>query len=133
MYVKPAFSVASHLDSDIIIMDEVLSVGDMAFQKKCLNKMRESVTAEGKTILYVSHNMNTIRELCCGCIVLDKGHLVFDGDFEEAISMYMGDLDISAAYVDIDYMERPNEHYGKVVRLTSVRVTEIDSGMIRAG
>ena len=133
MYVKLAFSVASHLDSDIIIMDEVLAVGDMAFQKKCLNKMRESVTAEGKTVLYVSHNMNTIRELCSRCIVLDRGHLVFDGDVEDAISMYMGDKDISAAHVDIDAMERPNEHYGNVVRLTAMRVTDSDSWTIRTG
>lgn len=133
MYVKLAFSVASHLDSDIIIMDEVLAVGDMAFQKKCLNKMRESVTAEGKTVLYVSHNMNTIRELCSRCIVLDRGHLIYDGNVEDAIALYMGDKDISAAHVDIDAMERPNEHYGTVVRMTAMRVTDSDSWTIRTG
>ena len=63
MYVKLAFSVAAHLDSEIMIMDEVLAVGDMAFQKKCLNKMRDVARQEGRTILYVSHNMNTIRQL----------------------------------------------------------------------
>lgn len=133
MYVKLAFSVASHLDSDIIIMDEVLAVGDMAFQKKCLNKMRESVTAEGKTVLYVSHNMNTIRELCSRCIVLDRGRLVFDGDVEEAISMYMGDKDISGAIINVDAMERPNEHFGQVVRLTELKVIDADSWVIRTG
>ena len=89
MYVKLAFSVAAHLDSEIMIMDEVLAVGDMAFQKKCLTKMREAANQEGRTVLYVSHNMNTIRQLCDRCIVLDKGKVVFDGDVEEAIDVYM--------------------------------------------
>ncbi len=89
MYVKLAFSVAAHLDSEIMIMDEVLAVGDMAFQKKCLNKMNEAANQEGRTVLYVSHNMNTIRQLCDRCIVLDKGKVVFDGDTEAAIEVYM--------------------------------------------
>ena len=133
MYVKLAFSVASHLDSDIIVMDEVLAVGDMAFQKKCLKKMHESVTAEGKTVLYVSHNMNTIRDLCSRCVVLDRGHLVFDGDVEEAISMYMGDKDISGAIINVDTMERPNKHFGQVVRLTELKITDADSWVVRTG
>ena len=90
MYVKLAFSVAAHLDSEIMIMDEVLAVGDMAFQQKCLDKMRDAATVEGKTVLYVSHNMNTIRKLCDRCIVLDKGRIIFDGDVEKAIAIYMG-------------------------------------------
>lgn len=89
MFVKLAFSVAAHLDSEIMIMDEVLAVGDMAFQKKCLDKMREAAKKEGRTVLYVSHNMNTIRRLCDRCIVLDKGRIVFDGDVEDAIEIYM--------------------------------------------
>ena len=64
MYVKLAFSVAAHLDSEIMIMDEVLAVGDMEFQKKCLNKLCDAAQKEGRTVLYVSHNMNTIRQLC---------------------------------------------------------------------
>ncbi len=90
MYVKLAFSVAAHLDSEIMIMDEVLAVGDMKFQEKCLGKMDDAATNNGKTILYVSHNMNTIRQLCSRVIVLHKGKIVFDGDTEEAISIYMG-------------------------------------------
>lgn len=89
MYVKLAFSVAAHLDSEIMIMDEVLAVGDMAFQKKCLNKMSEVSKNEGRTILYVSHNMNTIRQLCDRVVVLDHGKVVFDGDVEEGISIYL--------------------------------------------
>ena len=91
MFVKLAFSVAAHLDSEIMIMDEVLAVGDMAFQKKCLTKMREAAKQEGRTVLYVSHNMNTIRQLCDRCIVLDKGTVVFEGDVEKAIEVYMND------------------------------------------
>lgn len=90
MYVKLAFSVAAHLDSEIMIMDEVLAVGDMAFQQKCLSKMSEASRTDGKTVLYVSHNMNTIRQLCTRCIVLDKGKIVFDGDVDEAIGIYLG-------------------------------------------
>lgn len=90
MFVKLAFSVAAHLDSEIMIMDEVLAVGDMAFQKKCLDKMRDAAKQEGRTVLYVSHNMNTIRTLCDRCIVLDKGKVVFQGDVEKAISIYTG-------------------------------------------
>ena len=88
MYVKLAFSVAAHLDSEIMIMDEVLAVGDMEFQKKCLGKMNDVSNAYGRTILYVSHNMNTIRQLCTRCIVLDRGKLIFDGGVEEAIARY---------------------------------------------
>ena len=89
MFVKLAFSVAAHLNSPIIIMDEVLAVGDMAFQEKCLAKMREAASEDGRTVLYVSHNMNTIRNLCDRCIVLEKGRLIHDGDVEEGISAYM--------------------------------------------
>ena len=90
MYVKLAFSVAAHLDSEIMIMDEVLAVGDMKFQQKCLTKMRDAATTEGKTVLYVSHNMNTIRQLCDRCVVLSEGKIIYDGDVEEAISIYLG-------------------------------------------
>ena len=89
MKVKLGFSVSAHLDSEIIIMDEVLAVGDMAFQKKCLEKMREAANKEGRTVLYVSHNMNTIRTLCDRCIVLDQGRIIYDGDVEEAIGIYL--------------------------------------------
>ncbi len=88
MFVKLAFSVAAHLDSEIMIMDEVLAVGDVNFQQKCLKKMRDVAQLEGRTVLYVSHNMSTIRQLCDRCIVLDKGKCIFDGDVEGAIEVY---------------------------------------------
>ena len=81
MYVKLAFAVAAHLDSEIMVMDEVLAVGDMKFQQKCLGKMGDAANSEGRTVLYVSHNMNTIRQL-------DHGKLIFDGDVEKAIDIY---------------------------------------------
>ncbi len=89
MYVKLAFAVAAHLDSEIMIMDEVLAVGDMAFQQKCLDKMSDVSETEGKTILYVSHNMTTIRKLCDRCIVIDEGKIIFDGDVDRAIEIYL--------------------------------------------
>ena len=106
MYVKLAFSVAAHLDSEIMIMDEVLAVGDMAFQKKCLDKMNEVSRTEGRTILYVSHNMNTIRQLCERCIILDHGKVIFNGDVEEAISIYLGINDLSGNSIDLSAVER---------------------------
>lgn len=89
MYVKLAFAVAAHLDSEIMVMDEVLAVGDMKFQQKCLGKMGDAANNDGRTVLYVSHNMNTIRQLCSRCIVLDHGKIIFDGETEEAIGVYM--------------------------------------------
>jgi len=95
MYVKLAFAVAAHLDSEIMIMDEVLAVGDMAFQTKCLDKMSDVSKKDGRTILYISHNMTTIRQLCERCIVLDHGTVIFDGDVEQAIAIYQNKGKIS--------------------------------------
>lgn len=106
MYVKLAFSVAAHLDSEILIMDEVLAVGDMKFQQKCLKKMQEVAENEGRTILYVSHNMNTIRQLCDRCIVLKKGKAIFDGEVENAIQKYLGIENKGILYNDCKNTER---------------------------
>ena len=89
MKVKLAFAVASHLDSEIMIMDEVLAVGDVNFQNKCIERMKKVATEEGRTILYVSHNMATVKSLCNRCIVLSKGQVIFEGNTEEAIAIYM--------------------------------------------
>lgn len=107
MYVKLAFSVAAHLDSEIMIMDEVLAVGDMAFQKKCLDKMRSAAKEQGRTVLYVSHNMSTIRRLCDRCIVLNKGKIVFNGEVEEAIAVYLGGGEsIDLTHIDCSKTQR---------------------------
>lgn len=106
MYVKLAFSVAAHLDSEVMIMDEVLAVGDVAFQNKCIKKMRE-VADSGRTVLYVSHNMSTIRSLCDRCIVLSAGKVIFEGEVEDAISHYVTkDFDLSN-FIDLDSSKRP--------------------------
>ena len=110
MYVKLAFSVAAHLDLEILIMDEVLAVGDMAFQKKCIKKMSEVAENEGRTVLYVSHNMNTIRQLCDRCIVLDHGTIIYDGNVEEAIAIYMNTSNLLKDCYDYTNIKRsPNE------------------------
>lgn len=117
MYVKLAFSVAAHLDSEIMIMDEVLAVGDMAFQKKYLDKMRDAANKQGRTVLYVSHNMNTIRQLCDRCIVLDKGKIVFDGDVEEAIEVYIGESSSTSS----QYLYSAQDHTDKGSKSLTVK------------
>lgn len=90
MLVKLAFSVAAHLDGEILLMDEVLAVGDLRFRQKSTEKMRRAAKEEGRTVLCVSHNMETMRELCNRCVVMDGGKKIFDGDTEEAIALYSG-------------------------------------------
>jgi lipopolysaccharide transport system ATP-binding protein len=88
MYVRLAFAVAAHLEPEILIVDEVLAVGDIQFQKKCLGKM-EDVGREGRTILFVSHNMATVKQLCTRAITLSSGQLIDDGAPSAVISRYM--------------------------------------------
>ena len=88
MYVRLAFSVAAHLDPEILVVDEVLAVGDMAFQKKCLGKMSE-VRQGGRTVLFVSHNMAAVENLCRRGIVLTEGRLTFDGTAKDAVDFYL--------------------------------------------
>jgi lipopolysaccharide transport system ATP-binding protein len=87
MYVRLAFSVAAHLEPDVLILDEVLSVGDAAFQKKSLAKIM-SIMESGATVLYVSHSMDTVRKICNRGILLEKGKIVFYGDAEELVDQY---------------------------------------------
>lgn len=91
MYVRLAFAVAAHLDSDILIADEVLAVGDMDFQKKALGKMDQLSKGEERTVLFVSHNMEAVQSLCNKGIVLDKGKLVFNSDISAAANFYIGE------------------------------------------
>ena len=89
MYLRLAFAVAAHLNTEILIADEVLAVGDIAFQRKCLRKMSE-VARQGRTVLFVSHNMAAVADLCTRGIVLDAGRLIFDGSAKQAIQLYIG-------------------------------------------
>lgn len=132
MYVKLAFSVAAHLDSEIMIMDEVLAVGDMAFQKKCLDKMRDAANKQGRTVLYVSHNMNTIRQLCDRCIVLDKGKVVFEGDVEEAIGVYMKSNDDLSTSYDYSNTSRYQGH-GEKIRLLGLDIINRNDNKVIKG
>ena len=87
MRVKLAFAVAVHLTGEILIMDEVLAVSDAAFRRKCIAKLKEAAQA-GRTVLYVSHNMDSVRELCERCIYLEHGEIAYDGEPETAIRLY---------------------------------------------
>jgi len=91
MYVRLAFAVAAHLDPEILVVDEVLAVGDLTFQKKCLGKMSE-VSRGGRTVLFVSHNMAAIENLCTRAVVLHQGELQFDGSSKEAIQYYLNSV-----------------------------------------
>lgn len=106
MYVKLAFSVAAHLDSEILLMDEVLAVGDMKFQHKCINRMINLVKNEGRTVLYVSHNMNTVRMLCNRCVVLKEGKVIYTGDVESSIQKYMDHYVKKEQSVDLSVIKR---------------------------
>ncbi len=129
MYVKLAFAVAAHLDSDILVMDEVLAVGDMKFQQKCLGKMDDVSKSEGKTVLYVSHNMNTIRQLCSRCIVMDHGKVIFDGDTESAICVYLGNSQTSQLVNNCDHI--PREPIGDgAVHMRSIELLDLTEPII---
>lgn len=110
MYVRLAFSVAAHLEPDIMLVDEVLAVGDVEFQRKCLGRMGE-VARGGRTILFVSHNMSAIRSLCDRAVVLDAGRLVFDGDVDKALDHYLGFTTTSEARVDGERLEKCANHW----------------------
>jgi homopolymeric O-antigen transport system ATP-binding protein len=88
MYLRLAFAVAAHLDPEILLVDEVLAVGDVAFQKKCLGKMTEVATA-GRTVLFVSHNLGVVTNLCSRGILLDHGHVIADGGARETVTRYI--------------------------------------------
>jgi lipopolysaccharide transport system ATP-binding protein len=96
MYVRLAFAVAAHLEPDILIVDEVLAVGDVAFQRKCLGKM-EDVASEGRTVLFVSHTMPAVKSLCTRALLLDGGRLVIDGDPDTVIAAYLRSDEIPRA------------------------------------
>ena len=126
MFVKLAFSVAAHLDAEIMLMDEVLAVGDMAFQNKCINKMKE-VANSGRTIIYVSHNMATIRALCNRCVVLNKGEVEFVGNVEEGIAKYLGEEENENKVIyNLDKYPRPSNNHGVKVRFTEFSFLNVE-------
>lgn len=113
MRVRLGFAVAAHLDPEILIVDEVLAVGDLAFQNKCLGKMKE-VTTEGRTVLFVSHNMPAVQHLCDACLMLDKGRVVAHGDTEQVIKRYIdNNQQASSDTVRADLTQAQREGNGK--------------------
>jgi len=136
MYVRLAFAVAAHLEPEILIVDEVLAVGDVAFQKKCLGKMQEVSRGKGRTILFVSHNMAAIQSLTNRVIVLAEGAVAFDGDTRSGVAAYhdgLGMGDVGATVFDVrnqkrrDALEREVE-FQQVELLDSANLNYIEMG-----
>lgn len=124
MYVRLAFSVAAHIDPDILIVDEVLAVGDAEFQRKCLGKMEEVTREEGRTILFVSHNMSAIQNLCKNTILLEKGQVKKFGPTHEVIDYYLNKSEQGVAVSTFSF--HPNrEDLG--AHITKVSILREDS------
>ena len=133
MFVKLAFAVAAHITSEILIMDEVLAVADAAFQKKCLARLRACAQEEGRTVLYVSHNMSTIRALCSRCIVLEKGKILFDGDTDEAVRLYL-ERALGSDPVNVELSRMPRSARSTVaVRMEQLVLEEKQSAVYSTG
>lgn len=122
MYMRLAFSVAAHLDPDILVIDEVLSVGDAQFQKKCLGKVQD-VAHAGRTVLFVSHNMAAIENLCRRGVVLENGKVVFSGNQSDAIARY---LESANQNISIDMNERTDRIGSGEVRVTSIEIKDLN-------
>ena len=117
MYVRLAFAVAAHLEPEILVVDEVLAVGDSAFQKKCLGKMSD-VAHGGRTVLFVSHNMGAIENLCSRGVVLNQGSVLYVGDVHSAVSSY-----VSSARVNVvDLRERNDRRGSGDIRIVAIEL-----------
>jgi lipopolysaccharide transport system ATP-binding protein len=119
MYVRLAFAVASHLDPEILIVDEVLAVGDAAFQRRSLGRLNEASRQQGRTVLFVSHSLQAIRTFCRRVLVLDRGRLIFDGPTDEGISRYLRAAVAQVTVHDRSMKDRLNRTSGDV-RFTDV-------------
>jgi lipopolysaccharide transport system ATP-binding protein len=122
MYVRLAFAVAAHLESEILIIDEVLAVGDAEFQKKCLGKMGDISKGEGRTVLFVSHNMDSVRSLCNTGIILKNGLVDFNGDINNAISRYLEISKSETMFKSVSNLQ--------LNPLVSIELFEIDKNVI---
>lgn len=121
MYVRLAFSVAAHLDPEVLIIDEVLAVGDASFQKKCLGEMRTLSTREGRTVLFVSHNMPAVKALCQRTILLEHGRVAMDSEPSHVIPRYLA-ARVETARVPI--MARTDRGGNGRIRLTSLTISD---------
>lgn len=125
MYVRLAFAVAAHLKSEILIVDEVLAVGDAEFQSRCLGKMQEA-TDGGRTVLFVSHNMSAVRQLTNTCLVLDHGQMSFHGDTESAVAKYLDLADARTCYDDLDKHRLGNPEHSEAL-FTELSFPHVDT------
>ena len=119
MYVRLAFAVAAHLEPEILVVDEVLAVGDAEFQKKCLGKMRDVSQREGRTVLFVSHNLAAIADLTTRAIVLDAGAVSANGPVSEAISVYLAQASDNSIYENSSTKLLSTPHLVRVEVITS--------------
>jgi lipopolysaccharide transport system ATP-binding protein len=122
MYVRLAFAVAAHLEPEILIVDEVLAVGDSAFQKKCLGKMGDVATKEGRTVLFVSHSMQAIAQLTKRCILLSKGNIQFDGHTDKAVRLYIAGQQTSGE--QLAHYDAPADKAGNCIASARVHTSE---------
>jgi lipopolysaccharide transport system ATP-binding protein len=116
MYVRLAFAVAAHLEPEILIVDEVLAVGDVAFQRKCLGKMKD-VSGEGRTVIFVSHNMEAVQKLCNTGILLQKGELIEDGPIDSIVQKYLEVYANNTSSYDIELPSNASELAGYAYQL----------------
>lgn len=125
MYVRLAFSVAAHMEPEILVVDEVLAVGDAEFQKKCLGKMGE-VSQKGRTVIFVSHNMGSINQLCNRGVVLENGMVYFEGDISQTINTYLDNCQQEDAFNRLS--NRDASEGGKKFRFTDAALVDVESG-----
>ena len=119
MYVRLAFAVAAHLEPEILVVDEVLAVGDLEFQKKCLGKMDEVSRGEGRTVLFVSHNMAAIAELADRALLLEAGSIAVDGSIADALSTYLAGAAVETTYVRPTNRQSRRPHIERIELRTS--------------
>jgi lipopolysaccharide transport system ATP-binding protein len=125
MIVRLGFAVAAHLEPEILIVDEVLAVGDAEFQKKCIGKMQDVSTNQGRTVLFVSHNMPSIKSLCTKAIILDNGHISQTGDVDEVVKKYLS-INLEKSYGDIVYVSNKHRRarYSREIEFISVSLED---------
>lgn len=126
MYVRLAFAVAAHLEPDILIVDEVLAVGDTAFQKKCLGKMGDVAAQDGRTVLFVSHNMATMSALCDRAYLLEKGQIVGQGATHQIVSQYMRSVEGLMSQSQTSLEHRQDRSGDGSARIISIEVNDAD-------
>lgn len=126
MYVRLAFAVAAHLEPEILIVDEVLAVGDAEFQKKCLGKMHDVSEKEGRTVLFVTHNLTAMKNLCQKTIILNNGELLSSGDTESMIKLYNELVREVKINEETDIRNKKSRRGSGVVRFTQIEVTDRD-------